>query len=59
MIIVLGKVGNDALKIAASYEPSLPFIVAHAYDEALGIDTPHIWTAEHNRLIWDAQQGNG
>ncbi len=29
----------------AIYEHCLPFNVARAYDEALGIDTPRIWTA--------------
>lgn len=38
----------------AIYEHCLPFNVARAYDEALGIDTPRIWTAERDRIMWDA-----
>jgi glyoxylase-like metal-dependent hydrolase (beta-lactamase superfamily II) len=41
----------------AIYEHCLPFNVARAYDEALGIDTPRIWTAERDRQMWDALQG--
>ncbi|MBO6900151.1 MAG: MBL fold metallo-hydrolase [Rhizobiaceae bacterium] len=41
----------------AIYEHCLPFNVARAYDEALGIDTPRIWTAERDREMWDALQG--
>jgi glyoxylase-like metal-dependent hydrolase (beta-lactamase superfamily II) len=40
----------------AIYEHCLPFNVARAYDEALGIDTPRIWTAERDRRMWDALQ---
>ena len=40
----------------AIYEHCLPFNVARAYDEALGIDTPRIWTAERDRQMWDALQ---
>ncbi|GAB5374346.1 MAG: MBL fold metallo-hydrolase [Acuticoccus sp.] len=40
----------------AIYEHCLPFNVARAYDEALGIDTPRIWTAERDRKMWDALQ---
>jgi glyoxylase-like metal-dependent hydrolase (beta-lactamase superfamily II) len=36
----------------AIYEHCLPFNVARAYDEALGIDTPRIWTAERDREMW-------
>ena len=36
----------------AIYEHCLPFNVARAYDEALGIDTPRIWTAERDRQMW-------
>jgi glyoxylase-like metal-dependent hydrolase (beta-lactamase superfamily II) len=43
----------------AIYEHCLPFNVARAYDEALGMDTPRIWTAERDRQMWDALQGNG
>ena len=41
----------------AIYEHCLPFNVARAYDEALGIDTPRIWTAERDRKMWDELQG--
>ena len=37
----------------AIYEHCLPFNVARAYDEALGIDTPRIWTAERDRQMWE------
>ncbi|TPL21066.1 MBL fold metallo-hydrolase [Mesorhizobium sp. B2-4-9] len=37
----------------AIYEHCLPFNVARAYDEALGIDTPRIWTAERDRQVWE------
>ncbi len=41
----------------AIYEHCLPFNVARAYDEALGIDTPRIWTAERDRQMWAELQG--
>ena len=41
----------------AIYEHCLPFNVARAYDEALGIDTPRIWTAQRDKDMWDALQG--
>ena len=41
----------------AIYEHCLPFNVARAYDEALEIDTPRIWTAERDREMWQALQG--
>ena len=41
----------------AIYEHCLPFNVARAYDEALGIDTPRIWTAERDRKMWADLQG--
>ncbi|TIP23988.1 MAG: MBL fold metallo-hydrolase [Mesorhizobium sp.] len=41
----------------AIYEHCLPFNVARAYDEALGIDTPRIWTAERDRKMWEELQG--
>ena len=41
----------------AIYEHCLPFNVARAYDEARGIDTPRIWTAERDREMWSALQG--
>ena len=41
----------------AIYEHCLPFNVARAYDEALGIDTPRIWTAERDLDMWANLQG--
>lgn len=40
----------------AIYEHCLPFNVARAYDEAMGIDTPRVWTAERDRQMWEALQ---
>jgi glyoxylase-like metal-dependent hydrolase (beta-lactamase superfamily II) len=41
----------------AIFEHCLPFNVARAYDEAQGIDTPRIWTAERDRQMWQDLQG--
>ena len=41
----------------AIYEHCLPFNVARAYDEALGMETPRIWTAERDIAMWNALQG--
>ncbi len=41
----------------AIYEHCLPFNVARAFDEAQGIDTPRIWTAERDAAMWAALQG--
>ncbi|MTI43536.1 glyoxylase-like metal-dependent hydrolase (beta-lactamase superfamily II) [Roseibium hamelinense] len=41
----------------AIYEHCLPFNIARAYDEALGLDIPQIWTAERDKDLWDALQG--
>ena len=41
----------------AIYEHCLPFNVARAYDEALDIDTPRIWTAERDKAMWAQLQG--
>ena len=41
----------------AIYEHCLPFNVARAYDEALGVDTPRIWTAERDQEMWEKLQG--
>jgi len=41
----------------AIYEHCLPFNVARAHDEARGIDTPRIWTAERDQEMWQALQG--
>ncbi|MBL4812727.1 MAG: MBL fold metallo-hydrolase [Rhodobacteraceae bacterium] len=40
----------------AIYEHCLPFNVARAYDEALGIETPRIWTAQRDKDMWAALQ---
>ena len=40
----------------AIYEHCLPFNVARACDEAQGIDTPRIWTAERDLRMWEALQ---
>jgi glyoxylase-like metal-dependent hydrolase (beta-lactamase superfamily II) len=41
----------------AIYEHCLPFNVARAYDEARGVETPRIWTAERDRAMWEQLQG--
>jgi glyoxylase-like metal-dependent hydrolase (beta-lactamase superfamily II) len=41
----------------AIYEHCLPFNVARAYDEALGVDNPRIWTAERDKAMWEELQG--
>jgi len=41
----------------AIYEHCLPFNVARAFDEARGIDTPRIWTAERDQQMWADLQG--
>lgn len=41
----------------AIYEHCLPFNVSRAFDEARGIDTPRIWTAERDLLMWEQLQG--
>ena len=41
----------------AIYEHCLPFNVTRAYDEARGIDTPRIWTAQRDLDMWAALQG--
>ncbi len=47
---------DPKFKDFAIYEHCLPFNVARAYDEARGIDTPRIWTAERDREMWAALQ---
>jgi len=39
------------------FEHCQPFNVSRAYDEAHGIDSPRIWTAERDRAMWAALQG--
>jgi len=41
----------------AIYEHCLPFNAARAYDEARGIETPRIWTAQRDLEMWEALQG--
>lgn len=41
----------------AIYEHCLPFNVARAFDEARGIDTPRVWTAERDQQMWEDLQG--
>ncbi len=48
---------DPRFKDYAIYEHCLPFNVARAYDEARGIDTPRIWTAERDLEMWAALQG--
>lgn len=48
---------DPKFKDYAIYEHCLPFNVARAYDEARGIDTPRVWTAERDRQMWQALQG--
>ena len=38
------------------FEHCQPFNISRAYDEAQGIDTPRIWTAERDRAMWAALQ---
>ena len=38
------------------YEHCLPFNVTRAYDEARGIETPRIWTAQRDLDMWDELQ---
>ncbi|PCJ10194.1 MAG: MBL fold metallo-hydrolase [Rhodobacteraceae bacterium] len=48
---------DPKFKDYAIYEHCLPFNVARAFDEARGIDTPRIWTAQRDLEMWDALQG--
>jgi glyoxylase-like metal-dependent hydrolase (beta-lactamase superfamily II) len=48
---------DPKFKDYAIYEHCLPFNVARAYDEARGIDTPRIWTAERDAEMWAQLQG--
>jgi glyoxylase-like metal-dependent hydrolase (beta-lactamase superfamily II) len=48
---------DEKFRDFAIYEHCLPFNVARAYDEALEIDTPRIWTAERDREMWAQLQG--
>lgn len=48
---------DPKFKDYAIYEHCLPFNVARAYDEARGIVTPRIWTAERDANMWADLQG--
>lgn len=48
---------DPKFKDFAIYEHCLPFNVARAYDEARGIDTPRIWTAQRDIEMWESLQG--
>jgi glyoxylase-like metal-dependent hydrolase (beta-lactamase superfamily II) len=41
----------------AIYEHCLPFNAARAFDEARGIETPRIWTAQRDIEMWEELQG--
>lgn len=40
------------------FEHCMPFDVARAYDEAKGLDSPQIWTAERDLAMWRALEGD-
>ena len=48
---------DNKFKDFAIYEHCLPFNVSRAYDEARGMDTPRIWTAERDLILWEQLQG--
>ncbi len=39
------------------FEHCMPFNVSRAYDEAIGIDRPRVWTAERDLELWRALEG--
>ena len=39
------------------FEHTMPFNVQRTWDELDGIEHPRIWTAERDRLVWEALQG--
>jgi glyoxylase-like metal-dependent hydrolase (beta-lactamase superfamily II) len=39
------------------FDHCMPFNVSRAHDEAQGIDTPRIWTAERDIEMWKALEG--
>ena len=47
---------DHKFKDYAIYEHCLPFNVARAFDEARGIDTPRIWTAQRDIEMWEQLQ---
>ncbi|MHA7888656.1 MBL fold metallo-hydrolase [Roseicyclus sp.] len=48
---------DPRFKDYAIYEHCLPFNVARAHDEARGIDTPRIWTAQRDLEMWAQLKG--
>ncbi len=40
------------------FDHCLPFDISRAYDEAGGTDDPRIWTADRDRDMWAAMEGN-
>jgi hypothetical protein len=48
---------DPKFKDYAIYEHCLPFNVSRAFDEARGIDTPRIWTAQRDLEMWEQLQG--
>ena len=53
-----GSASRDPeFSLNAIHEQCLPFYLARSCDEALGIDTPRIWTAERDREMWERLQG--
>ena len=47
---------DHKFKDYAIYEHCLPFNVARAFDEARGIETPKIWTAQRDIEMWEQLQ---
>ena len=47
---------DPKFKDYAIYEHCLPFNVSRAFDEAQGIETPRIWTAQRDLEMWEALQ---
>ena len=47
---------DHKFKDYAIYEHCLPFNVARAFDEARGIETPRIWTAQRDIEMWEQLQ---
>jgi len=41
------------------FDHCMPFNVSRAYDEALGIDRPRVWTAARDLEMWRALEGAG
>ena len=52
MIALQPRYGNWVI-----FEHCMPFDVSRAYDEAKGIADPRIWTAERDKEMWLALEG--